>query len=179
MSTKFNLPVTVSISNAAGIVFHDSVSIRLEPNKYHHSGFTVRTFSGIFNSFDAKRGNYIAKGAYEVNINAIGQNVTNNVLELTDSKGTSYNIQVRLTAMGKYSVSVIVSVAIIDEVSSMIKDSTVEYRADTAANLRRKRDIAAGKQHASELRSVGLPARSDIETVSISQMIKDEYAYLG
>ena len=179
MSNKFSLPVTITVSNAAGIVFHDSVTVRIEPKEYHFHGSTVRTFSGVFNSFDAKRGYYISRGAYAVNINAIGQNVTNNVLELTDERGTSYKIQVRLTAMGKHSVSVSVSVTVIDEVASTIKASTIDYRSDTAANLRRTRDIAAGKQHASELRSVGLPARSDIETVSIRQMIKDEYTYLG
>jgi hypothetical protein len=181
MST-FNLPVSITVENATSVVFHDNLSVRVEPKGYHHSGSVTRTFSNVFNAFDAKRGYYIPKGAYAINIKALDQDVTNNVLELTDGRGTNYKIAVRLVAMGKHSVSVTISVTIIDEVSATIKSSTVDYRSDTAANLRRTRDIASGRQHASELRSANLPTRSGIggiETVSLSQMIKDEYAYLG
>ena len=172
----FNLTVAVTIRNASNVIFSGEELIALLPKKFQFGGSITRTVTSdqIYNAFDASRGYSIPRNGYVCELTALGASCNNFVLSATLENGTEYTVRCTLRAMGKHSLSIIISASSTDAVSRVVKASVMPYIADTTINQARRRAIASGRQASSELLGAKLPSRVKIHEQASSELLGAE-----
>lgn len=157
----FSLKVTVNVRNVSNVIFSGEELITLSPKQFGFSGSITRTITSdqIYNAFDASRGYSIPRNGYVCELTALGASCNNFVMNATLENGTTYTVRCTLRAMGKNSLSIVITASSTDAVSRVVKDSVAPYIADKVINQARRRAIASGRQASSELLGAKLPSR--------------------